>query len=175
LSGTLGRVLGEIEDALPEEGHLIWKVWASAVGPELARRCRPVEFRRGKLTVSVAGASWVQQLTLLAPRVIAVLNEAAGKELVETVRFRQESEFPRPAGPEPFPTAWKEEPLSEEKMEAIASELDGLADRELRAAILGARTMAEKRARFRAARGGNAPPPSTSPRRRRVREESGGD
>jgi len=172
LRGAVARVLQEMEAGSSGADLRILKLWPRAVGPELAARCRPVDFRKGKLTVEADGAAWVQQLTLLAPHVLESVNRALGETLVTKLHLRQSRGAPAlPAEPAPFPTAWSREPLPEAIRREFEAECAESEDPELREAILHARVMAEKRTRLRARLEGAAPPPRTSLRRRSSRGE----
>ena len=66
----------------------IWLIWDAAVGPQIAGRARPVSFRDGILTVAVASAPWMQQLTFLKTGMIEKLNGRLGCELVREIYLK---------------------------------------------------------------------------------------
>jgi hypothetical protein len=66
----------------------IWQVWDEAVGRQIAERARPAGLRDGVLTVTVASAPWMQQLTFLKKELIGQLNRALGSELVSDIYLK---------------------------------------------------------------------------------------
>jgi predicted nucleic acid-binding Zn ribbon protein len=62
--------------------------WASAVGPALAARATPSAERDGVLTVLCDGSVWAQELELMAPQIIAGVNEALGEQALHALRCR---------------------------------------------------------------------------------------
>jgi predicted nucleic acid-binding Zn ribbon protein len=63
-------------------------VWESAAGQAVAQAARPTAERAGVLTVMCSAAVWAQELTLMAPELIARLNSALGEGLVRELRCR---------------------------------------------------------------------------------------
>ncbi|MBX3202418.1 MAG: DUF721 domain-containing protein [Labilithrix sp.] len=66
--------------------------WRVAVGPRIADRARPIALERGVLVVKVVTSVWANELSMLAPQIIARLAESApngapGIE-VKSLRFR---------------------------------------------------------------------------------------
>ncbi len=66
--------------------------WRAAVGPRIADRARPIALERGVLVVKVVTSVWANELSMLAPQIIAKLAETApngapGIE-VKSLRFR---------------------------------------------------------------------------------------
>ena len=106
-------------------------LWEQAVGPRIARRARPVRLERGILTVRAATSVWAQELSFLAPTIIAQL--ASLGLAVQSVRFcvgPVEAPSPVPAGRSPATNA-PAPPLGPE----LAGSIARIADAELRAAI----------------------------------------
>jgi hypothetical protein len=118
---------GEPRDGAP----LPPRAWHDAVGDRIARRARPMRLERGVLTVRAATAVWAQELTFLAPTIIARLN-AHGLE-VESLRFRVGPIDPvdRPLRPAPVKTVPARRPLPRE----LDRRLAGVADPALRETI----------------------------------------
>jgi predicted nucleic acid-binding Zn ribbon protein len=52
--------------------------WSQIVGPELAAHCAPEEFDNGQLTVRTDSTAWATQMRLLAPTLLARLNDDLG-------------------------------------------------------------------------------------------------
>src|SRR6185369_8531771 len=67
LERCLDRIAGEPGAAA------IWRVWADAVGPQVARRAQPVRLRGRTLLVAVSSAPWMQELQLLKRTILAEL------------------------------------------------------------------------------------------------------
>lgn len=60
--------------------------WRQAVGPRIADRTRPIALERGILIVKVATSVWANELSMLAPQIIAKLEDL---ELgIKSLRFR---------------------------------------------------------------------------------------
>ena len=62
--------------------------WEDALGPELARHCRPVRLRGDVLDVEVATSVWCQQLQLQSPQLLEALEAALGELAPKALRFR---------------------------------------------------------------------------------------
>lgn len=62
--------------------------WEEAVGPEIARHCRPAALRDGTLEVEVDTSVWAQQLQLRVPEILAALARVLGEEAPRALRFR---------------------------------------------------------------------------------------
>lgn len=52
----------------------VQRIWAAAVGEELARQSTPTAERGGVVTVSCADAMWAQELDLMSVQILAELN-----------------------------------------------------------------------------------------------------
>jgi predicted nucleic acid-binding Zn ribbon protein len=52
--------------------------WEAAVGPEVARHCRPVALRGGTLEASVDTSVWCQELQLRRGEILAALRRELG-------------------------------------------------------------------------------------------------
>ena len=68
----------------------VWQlaeVWTSALGARIASKATPVRLVRGELVVAVAEAVWRQELALLGPQIVARLNEAVGRDVVQRLRL----------------------------------------------------------------------------------------
>ena len=64
----------------------VQRIWATAVGPELARQSTPTAERGGSLTVSCADAMWAQELDLMSPQILAQLNARLGEGALHRLR-----------------------------------------------------------------------------------------
>jgi predicted nucleic acid-binding Zn ribbon protein len=54
--------------------------WEEALGPELARHCRPAALRGEVLEATVESSVWCQQLQLRTPEILAGLRRVLGEE-----------------------------------------------------------------------------------------------
>lgn len=115
-----------------EEGK-IWLVWDAVVGEQIAARARPVSFRDGVLTVAVASAPWMQQLSFLKTGMIEKLNERLGRELVRDIYLK--AGMPQAPPPRPKPGRKKERPLDGAEKLRIAEQSSAIEDTELREAV----------------------------------------
>lgn len=70
--------------------------WSQLVGPEVAAHCVPEEFEGGRLTVRTDSTAWATQVRLLAPTLLARLNDDLGAGTVTHLQVLG------PAGP-----SWK--------------------------------------------------------------------
>ncbi len=62
--------------------------WERAVGDAVAAAARPVAERDGVLSVQCEAAVWAQELDLMAPELLALLNTALGDDLLYKLRCR---------------------------------------------------------------------------------------
>jgi len=146
ISTVMSGMLRQIEASYPNSAHRIWEVWPDAVGPELATRSSPLEFRNGKLTVGVEGAAWLQQFVFLSPKIIKAVNEALGVELVKSLITRAAVIEPPKAEPPP-PQLLRSGPLTEQEKDLLDESTRGVEDPELAEAIKRAREIAIRRIR----------------------------
>ncbi|HEY8625338.1 MAG TPA: DUF721 domain-containing protein [Solirubrobacteraceae bacterium] len=52
----------------------VQRAWPEAVGPLIAAQAQPTAERRGVLTVSCSASVWAQELDLMAPDILELLN-----------------------------------------------------------------------------------------------------
>ncbi len=64
--------------------------WEEAVGPEVARHCRPVAVREGVLEASVDSSTWCQTLQLRAPEILDSLRRVLGDDAPRDLWLRVE-------------------------------------------------------------------------------------
>lgn len=64
--------------------------WPQLVGAEVAQHCAPQRYdeERRELTVRCDSTAWATQLRLLAPRLVARLNEDLGQDTVRAIKVR---------------------------------------------------------------------------------------
>lgn len=121
--------------------------WDRIAGPRVAEHTTEVYLRSGELSVKVDSPVWATELSALAGPYAQAMNEALGKDWVESVRFtvsrrvqerrkikaaEQEKEaFYRP---EEVPSA----PLTEEELAAVEASVPDVGDEQLRQAVIRA-------------------------------------
>jgi len=134
---ALADLLAEIFQGKPVGKRLnegkIWLIWETAVGAQIATQAKPAGFRDGVLTVAVASAPWMQQLSYLKKKIITELNKRLGEELVKDIFLRAGSR--EESVPQPTALRKKARPLSSEEKEKIAEYSSAIADSELRGAF----------------------------------------
>ena len=74
VGGFLYDVLAGIRMESRFQGAQATDEWTAVVGPEVARRTRPVGVRDGELLVEVQGAVWMGHLAVLRQGVLEALN-----------------------------------------------------------------------------------------------------
>jgi predicted nucleic acid-binding Zn ribbon protein len=85
---VLEQVLGDLGLSAVAAAHRVGQKWEEAVGPEIARHCRPVAMRHGVLEAMVDSSVWCQQLQLQRPEILAALRQVLGDDAPEDLRFR---------------------------------------------------------------------------------------
>jgi predicted nucleic acid-binding Zn ribbon protein len=66
----------------------IWQVWDEIVGEVIAQNAKPAAFKGKILIVHVSSSTWVHQLQFLKKEMIAKLNNAFGKALIDDLKFK---------------------------------------------------------------------------------------
>ena len=66
----------------------VWHVWDSIVGDVISKNAKPAAFKGRILLVHVTSSTWVHQLQFLKEEMIAKLNEALGKSLIDDLKFK---------------------------------------------------------------------------------------
>jgi predicted nucleic acid-binding Zn ribbon protein len=69
--------------------------WAEIVGPEIAKRTKPLQIRNGVLTVAVQNSIWAQELTFNKKMIIKKLSERVGENsnTVKDIHFNVTADF----------------------------------------------------------------------------------
>ncbi|MCI0369924.1 MAG: DUF721 domain-containing protein [candidate division NC10 bacterium] len=132
---VLAETLRALDLERPLKAASLEDLWPEVVGPEVAQRTRAGALSRGRLTVLVTDSVWLQQLTMLKPRLIEALNRHLGEPLVQDLFFRVET-LPRapilPAAPPPLPV----EPPPQVILDAYLAPVQGLPCESVLARIL---------------------------------------
>jgi hypothetical protein len=98
----VGNLLTKAVPALAERllEEAIRREWSQTIGPEAARRSRPMSLRKGTLEISADNSPWLQELTLRSAAIAATLRERHGSA-VSGVRFVLATTAPGAAVPDP--------------------------------------------------------------------------
>ena len=64
------------------------RVWDEIVGDVIAQNAKPAAFKGRVLLVHVTSSTWIHQLQFLKKEMIAKLNHALGKKLIEDLNFK---------------------------------------------------------------------------------------
>ena len=65
--------------------HAVWNVWPEVVGPLLSSKAAPVRIEDGKLFVSVANSTWMQELVFLKDDIRSRLNHRLAGPIVREI------------------------------------------------------------------------------------------
>jgi len=88
----IGSIIDDVLKTYRREsdGELIqvWHVWDSIVGDVISKNAKPAAFKGRILLVHVTSSAWVHQLQFLKDEMIAKLNEALGKSLIDDLKFK---------------------------------------------------------------------------------------
>lgn len=108
-------------------------VWDEVVGPQIAARARPEKIRDGVLEVCVDQPTWMQQLQLLKPQLLAKLNTQLGDSPLREIYLKRGKVTARTtAAGKPAPPAWRKMVLAPEEEQELRTLLTGVSDEELR-------------------------------------------
>jgi predicted nucleic acid-binding Zn ribbon protein len=84
----MSAAFGHLADELAPATVLadVQRAWPSVVGPSIAEQASPTVERGGVVTVSCAASVWAQELDLMAPQIVARLNDVLGHGSVQRLR-----------------------------------------------------------------------------------------
>jgi predicted nucleic acid-binding Zn ribbon protein len=85
---VVGQVLGDLGLDAAMSAFRIGELWEEAVGPEIARHCRPVAVRGGVLEAEVDSSVWCQQLQMERPQLLQALKDTLGDDAPADLRLR---------------------------------------------------------------------------------------
>lgn len=88
IGSVLKKVMTTCRRDSDKELTVIWSLWDTAVGKAVAENARPEAFKGKLLLVNVTNSIWLHQLQFLKKEIIAKINDAMGKELVEEIKFK---------------------------------------------------------------------------------------
>jgi predicted nucleic acid-binding Zn ribbon protein len=84
----LESAFSRLADELAPETLLaaVQRAWPAAVGEGIAAEARPTGERGGVVTVSCSASVWAQELDLMAPQILARLNQGLSGGVVQRLR-----------------------------------------------------------------------------------------
>lgn len=88
IRNILDDVLKPYQSSPDFELKEVWRLWDEAVGETIAQNARPAAFKGKLLVVHVSSSTWIHQLQFLKKDMIAKLNTALGKPLLEEIKFK---------------------------------------------------------------------------------------
>lgn len=88
-------VEGVVRDLINQQGWTsslagtrVFSEWSTIVGSQIAQHSRVEHFAEGVVHVAASSTTWAKELTLLAPRIVAKLNEHLGDGQVQRIIVR---------------------------------------------------------------------------------------
>jgi predicted nucleic acid-binding Zn ribbon protein len=88
IADLLGQVVRDQGWAEQLDDQRIFTEWAVIVGPEVAQHAQIEGFEQTIAHVRASSTAWATQLKMLAPRIVAKLNEALGDGTVTRIEVR---------------------------------------------------------------------------------------
>ncbi|MET3982299.1 DUF721 domain-containing protein [Streptomyces sp. PvR034] len=88
LMAALDRLRTERGWEMPMAVAGVMERWAQIVGPEVAAHCEPERYEDRELVVRCDSSAWAAQLKLLAPQLVARLNEDLGQGTVRLIKVQ---------------------------------------------------------------------------------------
>lgn len=79
LGDALGDLIADAGWSTEVSVHSLLGRWSSLVGDAVAQHSRPESFAAGVVTIRTDSTAWASQLRLMAPQLLAKLNEAVGE------------------------------------------------------------------------------------------------
>lgn len=87
---SLGKAISDLRSELSPATPVVavQAVWNEVVGEKIAAATEVIEEREGTVLIECKSAVWAQELELMAPGIIARLDQAMGGSGPEKLRFR---------------------------------------------------------------------------------------
>lgn len=99
-------VSGVMRDLVEEQGWTsslagtrVFSDWSAIVGPQIAENTRVDHFSDGIVYISARSTAWAKELTLLAPKIVAKLNEHLGDGQVQRIDVKGPQAYSWKSGP----------------------------------------------------------------------------
>lgn len=87
LAGLLGKLIADQGWESDLSAQRVFTDWADIVGEEVAQHCAVVGYEDGQVEVEASSTAWATQLRLLAPRIVAKLNQQLGQGSVVRINI----------------------------------------------------------------------------------------
>ena len=88
----IGNIIGDVLKNYRRESDaeliMVWQIWDSIVGDVISPNAKPAAFKGRVLLVHVSSSTWIHQLQFLKKEMIAKLNHALGKTLIDDLKFK---------------------------------------------------------------------------------------
>jgi hypothetical protein len=108
-------------------------IWEDVVGPQIAGHTKPHKVRDGVLEVSVDQPTWMQQLHLMKPQLLAKLNAQLDDAPLKDIFLRRGKVGTRAAvRKKSTPPAWQTVELDDQEQKQITDLLTTVKDPEMR-------------------------------------------
>jgi len=88
IAEIIGDVLKNYRREADGEILMVWQIWDSIVGDVISQNAKPAAFKGRVLLVHVSSSTWIHQLQFLKKEMIAKLNHALGKTLIDDLKFK---------------------------------------------------------------------------------------
>jgi predicted nucleic acid-binding Zn ribbon protein len=88
ISSVIDEVLKTYRREPDGELLRVYHIWDSIVGEVISKNAKPAAFKGRILLVYVTSSTWVHQLQFLKAEMIAKLNGALGKSLIDDLKFK---------------------------------------------------------------------------------------
>ena len=86
---VVGDIIDKLETVGLKKAGAVEQAWAISAGEDAKSHSRPVNFKKGVLTVVVENAPWMYRMTLDKNETINKFNRAySGRAKVKDIRFR---------------------------------------------------------------------------------------
>ena len=86
-SDVLSGLVPQLANTTRWREYQVWQVWEEVVGEALARKARPSKIQNGKLFVTVASSTLMQELQFMKARLRDGLNQKLGVGTVKDLQF----------------------------------------------------------------------------------------
>lgn len=146
---SIASVLGQSSNALGLKGTIkyyrIWARWEKIAGKTIAAHARPARMQRQTLIVRVDHSSWMQELNLLKPQIMAKIEEELPDAAPKKIRFEM-GKLPE-VPPQATGVSATSRPLNKDEKEFIECAAKQIADPSIREAAQRAMERGFRRSR----------------------------